>query len=386
MYAPSEVAEGRPVSRSSPARKVAVLVNVIAPYRVPVYEGIAERFQTHAFYAGVERNRAAWGEVPDGRGNLVIRRTAGLSIPYRTGDGQVYDERTLHLPLGHLVDLHRLRPDAVITTEMGLRTLLALVHGALRRVPVWIWWGGTLHTERGVGRVRRVVRRFLAGRRVRWISYGESSTEYLLTLGIPRARIVQIQNPVDESLYEIGERRRPGRPEPPVLLCVGQHIRRKGIDSLLRAAALVQAEGRDFVLRLVGEGPERVAFEQLAGELGLRGVEFLDARPPREMPEVYREADFLVFPTHEDVWGLVVNEALWSGLPVLSSIHAGCARELLPSERTFDPHDTEGFARVLRAAVDGEIGPADPSPLKRCREVSEMIASDIERVLEGRVG
>jgi glycosyltransferase involved in cell wall biosynthesis len=385
MRAPSAGAEGRSVARTTPARKVAVLVNVIAPYRVPVYEGIAERFHTHAFYAGVERNRAAWGEVPDGRGNLVIRRTAGLSIPYRTGDGQVYDERTLHLPLGHLLDLHALQPDAVITTEMGLRTLLALVHGALRRVPVWIWWGGTLHTERGVGRVRRVVRRFLAGRRVRWISYGESSTEYLLTLGISRDRIVQIQNPVDETLYE-GGGRRPPRVERPVLLCVGQHIRRKGIDSLLRAAALLQAEGRVFTLRLVGEGPERAAFEQLAGELGLRGVEFLDARSPREMPGVYREADFLVFPTHEDVWGLVVNEALWSGLPVLASIHAGCARELLPPERTFDPHDTEGFARVLRAAVDGAIGPADASPLKRCREVSEMIAADIEGVLSGRVG
>jgi glycosyltransferase involved in cell wall biosynthesis len=364
-------------------RTLAILVNTISPYRLPIYAGVAARFRTFVFFCGTERNRGVVDAAEQVHRSVVVRRSAGLTIPYRLGRRQVYDERYLHLPFGQLRDLLRTRPDAVITTEMGARTILALLYGSLFRVPVWIWWGGTMHTERGIGRTRRLLRRLITRWGERWISYGRSSTAYLASLGVATERIVEIQNCVDESLFlNEAPRRGAGRSQP-VLLYVGQMIRRKGVHHLLEAAAQVQRSGRSFTLRLVGGGPERAAFERQAAELGLENVEFLDARPPEEMPATYRAADYLVFPTCEDVWGLVVNEALWAGLPVLSSIHAGCAEEILPAGQTFDPEDTDVFARILAAAVDGEIGPATTAPLKRCAEVSAMISTAVERELAG---
>lgn len=363
--------------------RLAVLQNILAPYRVPILQGLHERFDTTLFLSGVEDDRAMWAGIESTLGAIPVRRTRGFTI--RTWRGKPgYDQRYLHLPIGQFLDLVSLRPDAIVTIEMGLRTLLALAYGSITRTPVWVWWGGTLHTERQIGRMRRIVRSIVARWARHWISYGLTSTEYLLRLGVPRERILQIQNCVDERRYL--ERVDPAdRIEPrPVFLHVGRMIGLKGIDRLLEAAATLRAEGRTFSLMLVGDGPEREKLRQRAGELGLPNVHFIPAQSPEKMPAVYRSADFLVFPTRGDVWGLVVNEALWSGVPVLSSIHAGCAAELVPEPQRFDPEDPDELASRMRDAVEGRIPPPDPSVMKTCGEVVEMIAADIERVVGER--
>jgi glycosyltransferase involved in cell wall biosynthesis len=90
----------------------------------------------------------------------------------------------------------------------------------------------------------------------------------------------------------------------------------------------------------------------------------------------------LVFPTRDDVWGLVTNEALWSGLPVLVSVYAGCAKELVPPESTFDPLDEADFATKLRLAVAGQLPPPDLKRLQRIGTVSDRLVNELERVLE----
>jgi glycosyltransferase involved in cell wall biosynthesis len=94
------------------------------------------------------------------------------------------------------------------------------------------------------------------------------------------------------------------------------------------------------------------------------------------MPGVYRSADVLVFPTLEDPWGLVANEAMISGLPVLCSKYAGCAPELFPSDSIFDPDNAEEFVHKLRAAVTGQLPKPDLSRLKSNAQVtSELVAA-----------
>jgi glycosyltransferase involved in cell wall biosynthesis len=99
------------------------------------------------------------------------------------------------------------------------------------------------------------------------------------------------------------------------------------------------------------------------------------------MAAVYRSADCLIFPTLQDVWGLVVNEALLCGLPVISSVYAGCAAEILPAQNTFDPLTPDDFDRALRTAIRGEMAPADPGPLKTSTQVADLIWTEIQRTL-----
>lgn len=331
--------------------KLAVLTNILSPYRLPLYERLAVHFRLAIYHGGPERNRREWAGLQLG-GGTQVKKSWGVQIPLpKRRNGNSIDTRFIHIAPGILTDLLRFSPDVIISNEMGFRSLIAVVYGFVFRTPVWVWWGGTCHTERRLGVFRRVIRRAFRRWVKHWITYGETSTRYLLTLGVDRSRILQIQNCVDDQLF-VPEGPRAFQITPrPVVLYVGQLVKRKGVSHLIRAAATLQHEGLPVSLLIVGSGPEEMTLKRLVQELKARDVHFNGGLAPGQMPAVYRSADLLVLPTLEDVWGLVVNEALLSGIPVLCSKYAGCAQELLPQGAIFDPLDEEEFARVLREVL-----------------------------------
>ena len=350
--------------------KLALLLNIVAPVRIALYSGLAKHFDLLLLHGGAECNRDGWHGVEQILTDARIVKAWGWQVRLtRREKGQVFDYRYLHITPGYLWHLLRFRPDIVVSNEMGLRTVMALTYGAIFRTPVWVWWGGTLHSERDIGWAKRFLRAIIAHWAKDWISYGRSSTEYLLSLRISRNQILEIQNTVDERRFGF-ESRIAFHVEPrPALLYVGQFTQRKGADLLIRAAATLQKEGRRFSLVLVGSGPEKGALEELAKELDLENVYFQPSRPPVDMPLVYRSADVLVFPTLEDVWGLVANEAVLSGIPVLCSKYAGCAEELFGAESIFDPMNPEEFVVKLGEAVTGKLPGPDISRLRSTPQV-----------------
>jgi glycosyltransferase involved in cell wall biosynthesis len=361
--------------------KLAELVNMIPPYKVQEWRRMEQQFDTFIFYSGKEKNRTTWEDVESSLQTAVIKRSWGFTLQFveKGQRGEVFHYRYLHLTPGYFLDLLRTRPDAVITHEMGLRTCTALLYGSALRKPVWVGWEGTKYTEDNVSVVKRVWRKVIARWAQRWISIGRASTEYLLDLEVPAKQILEIPYTVDQQKYL-----RPMEPAihletRPVFLYVGQFIGRKGLDRLLKVAAEYQKEHR-FSLLLVGDGPERASLENLALKLDLRDVHFYPAQYPRDMPAVYHSADYMVLPSLKDGWGVVVNEALWSGVPVLCSVYAG-AKELLPSENLFDPLDYGSFSAAFERALEGKIAPPDRTRLKPWEEVADMIIEDIRGTL-----
>ena len=368
--------------------RVALCVNLIAPYRIPVYRRLAESFHLRVLISGKEDNRPEWNGLQEEVGreaDFEIRRVWGVSVKRRVRDKEegAFDFQYTHVNPGYLPALLRFRPSLIISLELGIRTILSLIAGKLLRVPVWVWWGGTPHTERNRGRLRRALRTLLRSHVDRWITYGHAATEYLEGIGVSRSEVLQIQNSVDETVFAAArENASPdsalsGLPRPR-LLVVGQLIRRKGIVPLLEAIEALQKEdGLEFSTVFVGRGPERDWIERRVQSASLWHVELVGSRTPKEMPGVYAGADWLVFPTLEDVWGLVVNEALWAGLPVVASSRAGCARELLPSRCIFDPADPESLRSVLRSALRGELEPPSEDRLLPSRTVGDRIVRAI---------
>ena len=361
-----------PGGKNLPA-KLALLVNTISPARVPLFVGLARHFDLLLLHGGTESNRDTWQDADRMIPGATVLKAWGWQIRLsRRMHGREFDCRYFHVTPGYVWHLSRFRPNVVVSNEMGLRSAIALVYGTLFRKPVWIWWGGTIHTEREVSRTKRAVRWLFSRWAKRWISYGQSSTEYLLQLGISRDHTLEIQNSVDEQRFTVDSPSSKLYSPRPVLLYVGQFTRRKGIENLLGAALAIQREGKQFSLVLVGSGPEKAATRQLVQALGLRDVYFEPAQTPAQMPSVYRSADLLIFPTLEDVWGLVANEAMLCGLPVLCSKYAGCASELFEAECLFDPLNANEFATKLRGAIAGRLPPPDVS---RLRSTSQLLSS-----------
>lgn len=140
-------------------------------------------------------------------------------------------------------------------------------------------------------------------------------------LGLDPSVVTVIPNTYDVRRYTHAERTRG-----PVLrlLSVGRLSHEKGHDVLLRAFAQLSASGVSATLTMVGDGPERSALEALALELGIAGdVEFKGVLLDEPLAAEMRAADLFVLPSRSEGFGVVLIEALATGLPVVATLSGG---------------------------------------------------------------
>ncbi len=121
----------------------------------------------------------------------------------------------------------------------------------------------------------------------------------------------------------------PGRP---VILFASKLQPRKHADHLIEAFQLLTAGQRTYAkpyLLLVGDGEQRSALEAQAQRAGLDDVRFVGFRNQTELPRFFALADIFVLPSRHEPWGLVVNEAMAAGRPVITSSDVGAAADLI---------------------------------------------------------
>jgi 1,2-diacylglycerol 3-alpha-glucosyltransferase len=209
---------------------------------------------------------------------------------------------------------------------------------------------------------RRIVRSFDAA-----LTAGTPHVEYLRELGLPDDVIFTPYDVVDNDWHrsEAEHARQdpaagahlPGLDDPrPFFLASNRFVPRKNVGMLIDAYSRYR-EGAALAgeppwrLVLLGDGPLRADLEQQAAATGGEDVTFAGFRPMNELLFYYGLASAFVHPAAADQWGLVVNEAMASGLPVLVSRGAGCAPDLVTDGITgfsFDPRDRDRLADLLR--------------------------------------
>jgi glycosyltransferase involved in cell wall biosynthesis len=171
------------------------------------------------------------------------------------------------------------------------------------------------------------------------ISVGTRSKHYLRMLGAQEADVFTAFSTVDVAHFRrLSHQTRPNRARLKaelgitrgrVVLYCGQFIERKGLRQLLDAFARIKREYDDVALVLVGYGPMLEDLRLAAQERGLSDVHFVGHVEVAEMPALYTVADIFVLPSLEETWGLVVNEAMACGLPVIVSDRVGSAPDLV---------------------------------------------------------
>ena len=178
------------------------------------------------------------------------------------------------------------------------------------------------------------------------------------------------------------------------LLCLSRQLPHKGIPqytSALRRLAETVPEGA-FTALFAGEGPEAATIERAAKDFP-RAIRNLGMVSPGEIPRLFAASDLLVFPTLRDCWGMVVNEALAAGVPVLGSRYAGAAQELLGADDVgclIDPLVPASLDEALEAAVLDERW-ANPSPARlraalkgySCEDAAEAILRAAKSAVAG---
>jgi len=123
-------------------------------------------------------------------------------------------------------------------------------------------------------------------------------------------------------------RNRLGIKDNKMILAVGQFIYRKGFDVLIKAAEYLE---ENVSIYIVGDEPTE-EYLSIVENIGLKNIHFVGFKIKQELTQYYLAADVFVLPTREDIWGLVINEALAYGLPVISTKRCMAALELVKNE------------------------------------------------------
>lgn len=228
-----------------------------------------------------------------------------------------------------------------------------------RAVP-WAFWGERLRAQHGA--VRTVIQRVLTAPlgRARFIAAIGTLAARDYAARLPGRPTVNIPYFCDIDAFRDRPARPGSRPGPSRVLFCGQMIARKGIDLLIDAFARVAGAGADAELVLIGR---EAGLDQWLAPLadGLRGrIHYRGFLPPEDLPAEFARADLFVLPSRHDGWGVVVNQALAAGLPLLASDAVGAAHDLIVDGRNgriIPSGDSDALARVL-----GELL-ADPTQL-----------------------
>jgi len=199
---------------------------------------------------------------------------------------------------------------------------------------------------------------------------GRRQVECLLALGMPRERIFVGYDVVDNlHFWRIAEaarqeqrvvRSRLGLPER-FFLSVSRFVPEKNLGRLIKAFAKYRncTGGGSWKMVLLGDGPLRRRLLDLRNALRLEDDLMLPGfQQYDDLPIYYGLAGAFILASTWEPWGLVVNEAMAAGLPVLVSNRCGCAPDLVEEGRngyTFDPYDVENLARLMLRMSDGSL-------------------------------
>ena len=338
--------------------RVVLMMNFVAPYRVPLLERLQARIGALQVWISttMERDRA-W--VPDwGTLDVTVQRT--LTVRKKQAYGPEFTRMLeIHVPYDTLPRLMASRPDAVIAGELGARSVQAALYRRTRRdMPLLIWATLSERSERDWGGMRKLLRRFILRSADGVFVNGESGARYIKRFGVADERIFRLNQPVDVDLFANEPRNRVPDGASRLLVC-GMLVKRKGLPQLIAAVegwAQLHPD-RSVEVWFVGEG-------EMADDIASRSC------PPNlryclkghvsyaELPAIYAQADMLLLPTLMDEWGLVVNEAMASGLPVLGSIHSQAVEEMVTNGVdgwVFDPLDASSFAGALDRALQTPV-------------------------------
>ncbi len=344
------------------AVRVALLTNLIPPYHKPVFDCLARRYGGLRVLLStrMEANRP-WKLEWQGL-DVVVQKTWTLSGRWRHPGGFT-EPLAVHLPLDTLAQLRRYRPHVVISVEMGMRTLLAAVYRKLnRRSRLIVWAEVSEATEQGRGLLRGMIRLLLCRHADAFLAVGASGVRYLRSLGVAPTKIFPLRYTTNVERFSESEIGRP--PERAhQLLYAGQLIERKGLvrflETLSKWSAAHPARNVEFVI--VGDGPLRATLENFTPPANLK-LQFRGNLPYEELPRVYSEAGLFILPTLADTWGVVVNEALAAGLPVLGSVHAQAVAELVEDRKngwTFAPERPEEIYSAIDRAMNASCEQLD---------------------------
>lgn len=306
--------------------KILYMVNVPAPYMVNYFNELGKYCELTVIFekaTSTERDRS-WSEYNFINFKGIILK--GLSTAV---DMAFCPQIVTYLKKGVY--------DFIISSTMATPTgILAIEYMKLRGIPYYLESEGGFAKD-GKG-LKEKIKKIVMSRATGYFSTTPIGDNYFITYGADRNKIYKypftslykediLLEPVDDS-KKTCIRKELGIIEEKMIISVGQFIHRKGFDVLINSAGKLD---KNIGIYIIGGEPS-TEYMELKNKCNASNIHFVGFKNKQQLSEYYKAADLFVLPTREDIWGLVINEAMAYGLPVITTNRCIAGIELINFE------------------------------------------------------
>ena len=303
--------------------KVLFLANIPAPYRVKFFNELGKNCDLTVSFEGVtaSNRNAKWkSEEPQNFKPVYLR-----GIRYNTEQFLCFD----------ILNLINQQWDFIIVGVYSSATsMIAIEYMRIHHIKFIISAdGGLIDSENWLK--YRIKKHFISSASY-WLSTGKVTTDYLVHYGALRHNTFifpftslsksDLTNALEKLEYSKKNLREQLEiKESFVIISVGQFVHRKGFDLLIQCASRLP----DCVGIYIIGGEATEEYINMKNKCGAQNVKFLDFMEKDKLALYYAASDIFVFPTREDIWGLVINEAMAFGLPIITTNRCVAGLELI---------------------------------------------------------
>ncbi len=316
--------------------KVILIQGLLAPYRFPVFAKLAENFDFEVWFMGKEVKNRIWGLENIKNYSFKHQFLSGITLNFGSKDNYPF-----WINLATPFKLMKEKADVVIIFGWDSLTsfLISLFRFLYKDTKIIIYSDSTIN-ERSIRRsiTLPIVKLYLKNSDY-YIAGGTRAKEYFIKLGVNPEKISIAFNVNDVEKYkELNTKFRKvsdnikkeiGFLGKKIIMFYGQLIERKGVDILLHAFKKIKEVHQDFALLIVGSGIFKQSLNEIIEKENIKDSVILEDPGDDVVCKYYAISDIFVLPSREEVWGLVVNEAMACGLPIIVSDIAGVSEDLV---------------------------------------------------------
>lgn len=319
-------------------KKILVLHNIITPYRVHLFNEMASYYADKfvdfkvIFLSESDKNRH-WNNFDIQFSFDILKNTA-----IRFGKKDLY---TFFINKNINGLLEKENPDKIICFGWDHLAAYSSFYWSRKHNKEFIIWSGSTVYEKSWRRYFfNPLVKYLVKHSDKCIGDGTRHRDYLIRLGAKPTNVetFYFQVDVDYFINKSDEFSDDDKKHFKMLLDIntqkiiffnGQLIERKGIFELLQGFRMYQEKHNDITLLILGRGMEKEKMQEIITKQNIQNIVFADFVPYKEVYKFYTISDMLILPSREEAWGLVINEAMACGLPVISTYETGAVDDLI---------------------------------------------------------
>ena len=302
--------------------KVLFITNIPAPYRIDFYNQLGKEVDLTVIFEakGAEGIRFNWNIEE-------IKNFKAIFLD----EGNI-NERKINWKIFKYIKKDKY--DHIVATNYSYFTeMAALIYMKLRKIPYYFETDGGIIKNENL--LKKIYKKFLISNAKGYFSPSKSSDEYLKYYGARNDLIYRypftslfeadILKEIPSEEEQCNLRKELGIRENKIVLSVGQFIYRKGYDILLKACRSLDEEIGVYIIG----GKITKEYLDIIKKYNLKNIYFEEFKSKEELSKYYKAADLFVLPTREDIWGLVINEAMAHALPIVTTNNCVSGIELV---------------------------------------------------------